>query len=152
MWNPDYDINELVSEFHKYYLGDIAAPYADEYVQMITAACYEKLEENNYAQGDIMLEYVDKGFLKAVLSNLDAAKAAVEGSDLSREEKDMYIRRIEIIKLQPRYMYLFNYMQYETDEVQMKIEIRQFIIDAMALGARWCREGYLFDLENLVIY
>ena len=151
LWNPEYDVTELVSEFHKYYLGDIAAPYADEYVEVITAACYEYLEANNYSVNDFF-NYSNKGLLKSVLAILDSAIAAVESSDLSAEEKDMYISRIELIKLQPRYMYLYNYMQYENDEVQMKNEVRQFIIDAMSMGAQWCREGYKFDLDNLIIY
>ncbi len=152
MWNPDYDMNELISEFHKYYLGDIAAPYADEYVETVTAACYENLEAINYVQGEGQMNYVSKGLLKSAIANLDAAIAAVESSDLSQAEKDMYIDRIELIKLQPRYMYLYNYMQYETDEVQMKIELRQFIQDALSHGAKWCKEGGLYDLENLVFY
>lgn len=151
LWNPEYDVTELVSEFHKYYLGDIAAPYADEYVEMITAACYEYMEENNYSTNDFF-NYSNKGLLKSALATLDSAIAAVDSSNLSAEEKDMYISRIELMKLQPRYMYLYNYMQYENDEVQMKNEVRQFIIDAMSMGAQWCREGCPFDLDNLVFY
>ena len=109
------------------------------------------MEANNYSVNDFF-NYSNKGLLKSVLAILDSAIAAVESSDLSAEEKDMYISRIELIKLQPRYMYLYNYMQYENDEVQMKNEVRQFIIDAMSMGAQWCREGYKFDLDNLIIY
>ncbi len=152
LWNPEYDMNELIDEFHKYYLGDIAAPYASEYLELVTAACYENLENTNYAQGDNQLNYVSKGLLKTLLAKLDAAIEAVQASELTQAEKDMYTDRIEVIKLQPRYMYLYNYMQYETDEVQMKIETRQYIQDALSYGAKWCKEGGLFDLENLVFY
>ncbi len=151
MWNPEYDINEITQEFYRYYFGEAAAPYAAEYVQSMTAACYEALEDAEYYYS-AGLTYADKGLLKFAIATLDEGVAAVEGSDLSQEQKDVYIRHLEIAKLQPRYMYLYNYMQYETDEVQMKIEVRKFIEDTLSYGGQWCLEGKRFDLENLVFY
>ncbi len=151
LWNPDYDLNELVSEFHKYYLGDIAAPYVDEYVQTVTAACFEQMNANGYRVSELF-NYTNKGMLQSIIANLDEAIAKIRESDLTDEEKEMYIRRVELVKMQPRYMYLHDYMRYETDEVQMKEDVEQFILDIMALGGKWCHEGNLFDLENLVIY
>ncbi len=151
LWNIDYDINELIAEFHRYYLGDIAAPYADAYVELMIGSCNAHLAENGYRQSEAM-SYVSKGLLQSALALLDEAIAEVEASELSREEKEQYTERLELIKLQPRYMYLLNYMQYETDEVQMKLEVRQFIQDAMAFGGQWCVESKLFDLENLIFY
>ena len=151
LWNPNYDINELIAEFHKYYVGDIAAPYATEYVELMVTAEYEALAENNWSQST-GLKYASKPLLEKAIGLLDQAIRDVEDSDLPREQKDAYIQRLEVIKLQPRYMYLYNYMQYETDETKMKIEVRQFIQDAMSYGAVWCREGQKFDLENLIFY
>ena len=151
LWNPNYDVNALIDEFHKYYLGDIAAPYATEYVELMVTAEYEALAENNWSQST-GLKYASKPLLEKAIGLLDQAIRDVEDSDLPREQKDAYIQRLEVIKLQPRYMYLYNYMQYETDETQMKIEVRQFIQDAMSHGAVWCREGQKFDLENLIFY
>ncbi len=151
MWNPDYDSNALYQEFYYYYFGELAAPYVSEYVDAMVSACYTALEENSYGSS-VGLTYADKGLLQFALNTLDKAEAVVMASDLPQEQKDMYIRHLEITKLQPRYMYLYNYMQYETDEVQMKIEVRQFIEDAMSYGGRYCLEGKLFDLENLVFY
>ncbi|MBQ6831399.1 MAG: DUF4838 domain-containing protein [Oscillospiraceae bacterium] len=151
LWNPNYDVNELIAEFHKYYLGDIAAPYATEYVELMITTEYEALEANGWS-ASVGLEYASKALLENAIGLLDQAVRDVEASKLSREQKDVYIQRLEVIKLQPRYMYLYHYMQYETDETQMKIEIRQFIRDAMSYGAVWCREGCKFDLDNLIFY
>ena len=151
LWNPNYDVNELIAEFHKYYLGDIADSYATEYVELMITAEYEALEADNWNQGT-GLKYASKPLLEKAIGLLDQAIGEVEASDLPREQKDTYIQRLEVIKLQPRYMYLYNYMQYETDETQMKIEVRQFIRDAMSYGAVWCREGCKFDLDNLIFY
>ena len=117
---------------------------------MITAE-YEALAENNWRRST-GLKYASKPLLEKAIGLLDQAIRDVEDSDLPREQKDAYVQRLEVIKLQPRYMYLYNYMQYETDETQMKIEVRQFIQDAMSYGAVWCREGQKFDLENLIFY
>ncbi len=151
MWNPEYDVNEIVQEFYRYYFGELAAPYVTEYIGMMTTACYAALEANEYTYS-IGLSYADKGLLKSALATLEEAISAVENSDLSQEEKERYIRHLEIAGLQPRYMYLYNYMQYETDEIQMKIEVRQFIQDVMSYGGQWCAEGKYFDLENLIFY
>lgn len=151
LWNPNYDVNELIAEFHKYYLGDIADSYATEYVELMITAEYEALEADNWSQST-GLKYASKPLLEKAIGLLDQAIGKVEASDLSREQKDTYIQRLEVIKLQPRYMFLYNYMQYETDETQMKIEVRQFIRDAMSHGAVWCREGCKFDLDNLIFY
>ena len=151
LWNPNYDVNELIAEFHKYYLGDIADSYATEYVELMITAEYEALEADNWSQS-IGLKYASKPLLEKAISLLDQAIGEVEASDLPQEQKDTYIQRLELAKLQPRYMYLYNYMQYETDETQMKIEVRQFIRDAMSHGAVWCREGCKFDLDNLIFY
>lgn len=151
LWNPDYDMHELIAEFHKYYLGDIAAPYVTDYLEMMLAEEYEALEENNWNQ-NAALNYTSKPLLEKALGLLNQAIADVEASNLLQEQKDAYIQRLEVVKLQPRYMYLYNYMQYETDETQMKIEVRQFIQDAMSHGAVWCREAYQFDLDHLIFY
>ena len=151
LWNPNYDMNELIAEFHKYYFGDIAASYATEYVELMITAEYDALEADNWSQST-GLKYASKPLLEKAIGLLDQAIGEVEASDLPREQKDTYIQRLELAKLQPRYMYLYNYMQYETDETQMKIEVRQFIRDAMSHGAVWCREGCKFDLDNLIFY
>ncbi len=151
LWNPDYDVGEIYQEFYRYYFGELAAPYVSDYVETMTAACYKALENSDY-NATAGLEYANKGLLKSALAMLDHAISTVESSDLSQEEKDLYIDHLEIVKLQPRFMYLYNYMQYETDEVQMKIEVKKFIEDVLSHGGMWCYEGKQFDLENLVFY
>ncbi len=151
LWNPNYDVGEIYQEFYRYYFGELAAPYVSDYVETMTAACYDALEKNAF-NASAGLEYANKGLLKSVLAMLDNAVSAVENSDLSAEQKAIYLEHLEIARLQPRFMYLYNYMQYETDEVQMKIEVRQFIEDVLSYGGMWCYEGKQFDLENLVFY
>ncbi|HAC10914.1 MAG TPA: hypothetical protein DCE65_03535 [Clostridiales bacterium] len=149
LWNPDYDIYELISEFHRYYLGEEAREYADEYVRLMTSACYEALAKKDYRQS-VGLAYCGKGTLKSAIALLNRAEDAVNASDLTDSEKAEYVRRIEVVKFQPRYMYLYNYMEYETDQVQMNIEAKRFILDAMSAGGMYWAENQLFDAENII--
>lgn len=149
LWNPAYDIYELISEFHKYYLGEAAQAYADEYVRLLTSACYDTLAKNDY-KPSLGLGYCGKGTLKSAISLLNQAEAAVNESTLSESEKAEYVQRIEVVKFQPRYMYLYNYMEYETDQVQMNIEAKQFILEVLSAGGKYWAENQLFDAENII--
>lgn len=71
-------------------------------------------------------------------------------STLSESEKAEYVQRIEVVKFQPRYMYLYNYMEYETDQVQMNIEAKQFILEVLSAGGKYWAENQLFDAENII--
>lgn len=149
LWNPNYDINEIIHEFHRYYFGEEAGTTVDTYIQLMKAACYEALDQNNYAQAT-GLDYCGKGLLKSVMGLIDDAIFAVNASELPDTEKSLYTERLEMLKFQPRYMYLYNYMQYETDQVQMNIEAEQLISDIMSQGGVYWSEGNLFDLENVI--
>ena len=88
--------------------------------------------------------------MKSVMGLIDDAIFAVNASELPDAEKSLYTERLEMLKFQPRYMYLYNYMQYETDQVQMNIEAEQLISDIMSQGGVYWSEGNLFDLENVI--
>ena len=47
-------------------------------------------------------------------------------------------------------MYLYNYMEYETDEVQMNIEAKKFILEVMSKGGVYWAENELFDAESII--
>ncbi len=151
LWNLNYDVNELVSEFHKYYFGDILAPYADAVINMFTAAAYEKLEANNWNQA-YGRTYATKGLLKSILSTIEEGRTAVNNSNISVEQKQIYLQRLQLLEFHPRYMYLFNYLEYENDEIQMNIEAKQLISEIMERGGTKFGEGdaLVFDLENII--
>ena len=149
LWNPEYDMNELISEFNKYYFGKEAGKLVDEYVALMTAKCYEVLAENEYRES-AALSFGNKGLLKSAIAILDEAIENVNSGDYSEKEKSEYIERLEIVKFQPRYMYLYNYMEYETDEVQMNIEAKKFILEVMAKGGVYWAENELFDAESII--
>ncbi len=149
LWNPDYDMNELIAEFNRYYFGEIGGEYATNYVSLMTAKCYAELSVNDYKE-TVALSFANKGFLKSMISLIDEAEEKINSSSLGAEEKSAYVRRLEVLKFQPRYMYLYDYMQYETDQVMMNIEAKQFILDVMSAGGVYWAEGKLFDAENII--
>ena len=134
LWNPAYEA---------------AQAYADEYVRLLTSACYDTLAKNDY-KPSFGLGYCGKGTLKSAISLLNQAEIAVNESALSESEKAEYVQRIEVAKFQPRYMYLYNYMEYETDQVQMNIEAKRFILEVLSAGGKYWAEGQLFDAENII--
>lgn len=145
LWNPDYDIYELISEFNRYYFGEEAAEYVDKYVMLLTSACFDTLAKNGYRQSS-GLDYCGKGVLKTAISLLNNAENAVAAS----ADDTTYVQRLEIVKFQPRYMYLYNYSEYETDQVQMYIDAKEFILEVMSAGGVYWAENQLFDAENVI--
>ncbi len=149
LWNPDYDMNELIAEFNRYYFGEIGGEYATNYVSLMTAKCYAELAANDYKESTA-LSFANKGFLKSMISLIDEAEEKINESSLGADEKSAYIQRFEVLKFQPRYMYLYDYMKYETDQVMMNIEAKQFILDVMSAGGVYWAEGKEFDAESII--
>ena len=147
LWNPDYDVYELIFEFNKYYFGEEAAEYVDKYIMLLTSSCYDALAKNGYRQS-VGLAYCGKGTLKTALALLDSAENAAHA--VGKTDKDAFIQRLEVVKFQPRYMYLYNYSEYETDQIQMNIEAKKFILDVMSAGGVYWAENQLFDAENVI--
>ena len=149
LWNPDYDMNELIEEFNRYYFGEVGGAYATEYVSLMTAKCYSELAVNDYKESTA-LSFANKGFLKSMISLIDEAEKKVDESSDSEDDKAAYVQRLEVLKFQPRYMYLYDYMRYESDQVQMYVEAKEFILDVMRAGGVYWAEGKLFDAENII--
>lgn len=149
LWNPDYDMNELIEEFNRYYFGEIGGKYAAEYVSLMTAKCYSELAANDYKEATA-LSFANKGFLKSMIALIDEAEEKVKQSADTEENKTAYVQRLEVLKFQPRYMYLYDYMKYEADQVMMNIEAKKFILDVMGAGGVYWAEAKLFDAENVI--
>lgn len=149
LWNPDYDMNELIAEFNRYYFGEVGGKYATEYVSLMTAKCYGELAVNDYKESTA-LSFANKGFLKSMIALIDEAEEKVKQSADTEENKKAYVQRLEVLKFQPRYMYLYDYMKYEADQVMMNIEAKQFILDVMSAGGVYWAEARLFDAENII--
>jgi len=147
LWNPDYDMNELIAEFNRYYFGEIGGRYATEYVELMTSECYGMISVNDYKEATALSTW-NKGFLKSAIALIDKAEAEIAASD--EKEKDSYVQRLEVLKFQPRYMYLYNYIEYETDQVQMNISAKKFITEVMSAGGVYWAEAALFDVENVI--
>ena len=115
----------------------------------MTAKCYGELAVNDYKESTA-LSFANKGFLKSMIALIDEAEEKVKQSADTEENKKAYVQRLEVLKFQPRYMYLYDYMKYETDQVMMNIEAKQFILDVMSAGGVYWAEARLFDAENII--
>ncbi len=147
LWNPDYDMNEIVDEWHRYYFGEAAAPYTQRVEHLLTMTAKDALANNG---NNWKVFYATKGVLKTVFNTIDEARAAINDSDATAAEKESYLKHLDLFELQPRYMYLYHYMEFENDKVQMNVVAKEFIQDVLAVGGKYYAEGRLFDLENLI--
>ena len=158
MWNPSYDVNALISEFNRYYFGEVASGYADEFIQLYHAT-YEKAKADNPNyhtrdtgyEGDTVYLF-KKGFVLHTIDLFDKAVQAVESSDLTFTEKQTYIHRLKEAQLQARFVYIYNAGAYGFSATDTTIIAKEFIKDALAYGGKHFGESVsrLFDLENVI--
>lgn len=157
MWNPHYDLNFLVSEFNRYYLGEAGAKVADNFVANMAEAFATAIAEKSifstssyYIVNNTAL--YTKGLIKGAMQ---AAYRAIEETKanpaLSEEDKARFVDALEVFNFTPRYMYVYNYMSYEGDAVQMKVEEEKLISDILDKGGTNYGESATrcFNLENL---
>lgn len=157
MWNPLYDINALVEEFNYYYFGAEASAYIREYEGLMQSV-YQNWRDTDpatykTANGDF--ENNTKIFTKSVMQKclalFDAAISATENSaTYTQQEKATYLSHVQIGKLMPRYMYLYNANAYGETDTDVTLMARSFILDAMSFGAIHWGEGQKLDLEQLI--
>ncbi len=148
LWNPNYDLNEIIAEFHSLYFGEAAMAYTQQVEKMMTVYSFKAMEET----GKWQALYATKGLLNNVFTLIEEARAAIENSNVSAEQKAEYLSNLQIFEFQPRYMYLYHYMEFENNEIQRNIEVKKFIEDVLAYGGKYWGEGTgrMFDLENLI--
>ena len=156
LWNPDYDYNYLADEFNRYYYGEAAFDYVREYNDMIVNAYLSAMESSGYTTKteDFVdnLSVFTKGVLRRGVTLFDDAIAAVKSStDISDEEKEIYVYRLKEAQLTPRYSYLINASNLGYNSAEVNIMAQQFISDALSFGATNFGENTRkFDLNEII--
>ena len=156
LWNPDYDYNYLADEFNRYYYGEAAFDYVREYNDMIVNAYLSAMESSGYTTKteDFVdnLSVFTKGVLRRGVTLFDDAIAAVKAStDISDEEKEIYVYRLKEAQLTPRYSYLINASNLGYNSAEVNIMAQQFISDALSFGATNFGENTRkFDLNEII--
>ena len=125
LWNPNRDVNALVREFVHYYFGETIEKDILEFMQIFDTYYHlAQLEDPDALRGQMLTptynkyEYINEG-----LNVLNECKTKIENSDLSAEQKEIYLTRVDRVRLTPLYMLLINGAYYYTDKPVEKEKI-----------------------------
>ncbi len=133
LWNPDADVEALITEFTDYVYGE-AAPFVREYIEYI---CKEVEEKNIHAgfQPHTDLPLYSKETVAKLFELMQKAKKAVEGDPLK-------LWRIAKAELSVRWVELKN--QTKLEGVYDAEKINRFFSDWRAFGMtridEWCSQ------------
>ena len=115
-WDIEADVEDLRNEFIFYYFGETAYEYVTEFHDRVEDR-YTFMSTNP----DIVMDHVSMfsadnwqySFMNGLVRLFDDAMAATEGnSDLSVAQRQTYIQHLEMAKLTPMYMRLYNANSY----------------------------------------
>lgn len=123
MWNPDLELNSLISEFNRYYYGEEAGKIADDFVAYLQSHFYYQsviqdksgngLHTNIYAgycPWLVSAETMNEVFLDTAYSYVRRMKAVWEADgSLSQAKRADYLDHLEKFEVQIDYMKYRNY-------------------------------------------
>ena len=107
-WNTDLDVNELVKEYVSIYFGpgaDKVQAYIDEMEAFMQAwrkrGLHIEVSGHRETQDYFAAEHYPLAMLQSQEKTLEEGILAVENSDLTQAEKDVYIKRIKSVLITP---------------------------------------------------
>ena len=146
LWNPNRDVIQLTAEFCYYYFGDEAdeevmqfVTFFDEYYRVAEETSnrkffFQQVQGYTYHK----LEYLD-----FALQLLNSAKEQVNDStSYSATEKQTFCKRLDMVRLTPLYMRMYNGNQYFQDNKAKKQEsVNEFFDLCYELGISYYGEN-----------
>lgn len=128
MWDFDQDVYDIIHEFNKYYFEEVAE-YINQFID---------LYEGHFAMLNIHTELFENTpqflaaetyplqFLENALALTEKAKAIINDSDRTKEEKKEFINRIDRVALHPLYMIIKNINSYGLSEADKQSFVGEF--------------------------
>lgn len=156
LWNPNYDVNELIHDFNVHYYGEELGKTADDFVSYMRAYYKTKdMQTKNgfhtelYAtDGFTDFEHYSLSFLTGADSMIENAVQQVAASSLSENEKEAMTLRLWQMQIQPQYMILKNYDAYY-DPATKKEYATEFMKKIDRLSIAYYGEGKsISDLKS----
>ena len=118
MWDLSLNMSDVIKEFNYYYFGEVAAPYIDQFVDLMNTH-YAVLNSNGkhtnlgmYDSHPSASNYPIALLEKALGCVEDAMDKVMASNKYTQEEKAEYYRHLESVIVQPLYMILFNFDSY----------------------------------------
>lgn len=158
LWNPDQDVTALRDEYLDGYYG-VASDKIKAFVNNFDARMEAIAKENpRYFAYDIMSiadqtgkveELVPLSFLSEQLALLDEAKALINVSSLSVQEKAKYLARIDEVKVTPMFYLAYSADRYYTNEADKKAARTAFVSLCESVGVTaYAEHKYISTLKT----
>lgn len=126
MWDVERDPYELRKEFIRHYFGAGAATVQAVYEFMDEYYLQNELHSNQrFSLWTLESVYHPKRYLEYILLECDKAIAAIKEDDCSAEEKELYIRHVEQVKLTPLYILVRDGEKYYVGDIFGEVERRK---------------------------
>ncbi len=148
MWNPNRDVNKLISEFNYCYFGEDIAPYIDEYISIAEThyAILDATEENGFhthtytGWGFLESSIYSVYYLEALTNILNQALDKVSTLNLDNLEKDKLEVKILKVLVSVQRMVIRNYSAYYDPSTELAY-VKAFVENADRAGVTWVAEG-----------
>lgn len=129
MWDPYQDINALISEFNRYYYGEIGGKIADKAVQFIQSHFVYQSEVQSPTPGhgrDVRIytgynpwilsnETLNPVFLNAAYDYMDEIRESIVNDGISQAERDKRIANLETFEVQIDFMRYVPYIDKKAE-------------------------------------
>ena len=157
LWNPELNVEELKNEFLTYYFED-ASEYVKQFIDNMDMqyatfmdASYPEDQRPNTWCYSIDLQsskYYTATFWERQLSVLEQGVEAVSKMDISEETKNTLLKRVNMVKLTPQYMFALKYSEYyPEDQTGRYYFLKEFFDNCAAVGINVCAES--MNIEQL---
>ena len=153
MWNPNVDVNALIDDFIIHYYKE-AATYISEYYYSMKMYYRSFVDDYNLSHNDREMTNItpdplsyNRVFMEQTLDILDKAHNAIENADYTREEKEIYHKRITIESFTQRFLLLDNFSDQYTTEEYLKM-VDDFERDVQVCGIQQVNGKYAQCLTN----
>ena len=155
-WDLDADVEVLRNEFLRYYFGEAA------YENMVL---YHDTMDLNYryiAEKDAnMLSYAgdfwmstnwNLKFMNNMVDLFDKSIAAVKAdASISEDERAAYLTNLNIARLTPTWMRLYNAKRYGMDEENVTLLAKEWVTNAEFFGVTNTGEAAVLTIENVKV-
>lgn len=148
-WNLNRSVNDLVSEFNRYYFGEKVGKIIDEYYNYMNMhfsviSATKGYHARSYNEENDSTLYPIEFLEKACQYINDAIYIVNNDNTLTGEQKNEYYKRLIDVLVQPEYMILKNYASYYSTSTKYDFVV-QFMQHANLIGLTHVKETQRFD-------
>ena len=154
-WHPNRSVKELQEEFVRYYFGAAAEEiealiiYLDEWYAYTITNVYPRIYYDMFNA-----TYVPAAHWEKVMTMIENAQEDIRQAELSAEEQEAFLKRLERIKLMPLYsLMVCRDVYYADDALKFNQVARDFFALCSEFGvSQYGEHRYISELKSLYTF